>query len=86
MRIETEDGTLEVSPEHLIYLNDNYQFAKHTQVGDKLEKFSGTSVVVTSITSFKSKGVYAPITSSGEMQEFFEMKWLIFSGMWMDSV
>lgn len=66
LKIETDDGALEVSPEHLIYLNDRYQFAKNAQPGDKLHKKEST-VTVRAITTFHSRGVYAPLTASGEM-------------------
>jgi len=67
LRIKTDKGALELSPRHLLYLHGKFQFAKRVQPGDKLSYKDGTEATVLSIEKFKSVGVYAPSTPSGEL-------------------
>eukprot|EP01127_Copromyxa_protea_P007592 TRINITY_DN17494_c0_g1_i1.p1 TRINITY_DN17494_c0_g1~~TRINITY_DN17494_c0_g1_i1.p1 ORF type:complete len:218 (+),score=40.27 TRINITY_DN17494_c0_g1_i1:58-711(+) len=67
LRLETDDGVLQVSPEHLVYINGEYRFAKRAQVGDVLQKVGDETARITAITSFVDQGVYAPFTETGEM-------------------
>lgn len=71
LRLETESGILEVSPEHLVAVMEgqvsNFKLARNVGIGDILQHNTKGNSPVTKMTQFLSTGVYAPLTSSGEM-------------------
>jgi len=67
LTITTDNGILEVSPKHLIYLNGEYKFADRSKIGDFLTTSDNKPAKITDISTFYDVGVYAPITNSGEL-------------------
>ncbi|CAB9526116.1 Warthog protein [Seminavis robusta] len=59
-------GPLEVTGDHLVYVNEKFLPAKSVQVGDSLQVEDG-SAVVTKITRRWKTGLYAPLTPSGTL-------------------
>jgi len=72
LRLITEKGTLELSPNHLVFLkaadgSRKSVFAEAVSTGDMLFHRDGHAQVA-AIEPFKSRGVYAPLTRSGEVE------------------
>jgi hypothetical protein len=72
LRLETENGFLEVSQDHLVAIfaeeeAPNFKLAKNVGVGDLLHHNTEGKSHITKITPFISTGIYAPLTYSGEM-------------------
>lgn len=57
---------LELTADHLVYLNGYYQPAKSIKIGDRVQTAAG-SATVTKITTESKMGLYAPLTPSGTL-------------------
>ena len=56
---------LEISTEHMVYINKRYIPASAVKVGDQIETASGETLTIETINVVNRKGVYAPFTMSG---------------------
>ena len=61
------NNTITLSDKHYIYANNNYKFAENVQIGDTLQLYGHKNVKVIDITKNLYKGVYAPITKTGNI-------------------
>lgn len=72
LRLITQKGTLELSPNHLVFVKAadgtrTSQLAETVRTGDMLLHRDGLAEVA-AIEPFKSRGLYAPLTGSGELE------------------
>jgi len=72
LRLITEKGTLELSPNHLVFVkaadgSRSSVFANAVHTDDMLMHRDGHATVA-AIETFKSRGIYAPLTRSGEVE------------------
>ncbi|PIO77155.1 hint module [Teladorsagia circumcincta] len=78
IRLQTDDGELKLTPQHFIYkvncndidYNVDMIYAEDLKAGDCLYKtrFSALhKVVIRSVSTVRERGVYAPMTSSGDL-------------------
>jgi hypothetical protein len=65
LQIHTEqlDNPLEVSPDHIVYVSGKAVRASDVRVGDRMDDVH----VVSRITMARRRGVYAPVTYSGDI-------------------
>ena len=69
LEIQTEGkiwGPLEVTVDHLVYVNEKFLPAKSIRIGDMLQ-IEGASAVGIKITAGWKMGLYAPLTPSGTL-------------------
>jgi Hint module len=64
---DSPNAPLEVTAEHLLYVNGKYTAAKDVKVGDILMDGSHTEAKVQKITIKQKAGLYAPLTPSGTL-------------------
>jgi hypothetical protein len=69
LRITTESDAkpIEISPAHMINVDNHYVPASNVKLGDMLQLASGNHVEVKSIKTVTRKGAYAPFTNSGKI-------------------
>lgn len=60
-------GQLEISPDHLLVANGQYVGAGQLRVGDELIGAEGQTIVVEGISVIQRKGLFAPLTHSGDL-------------------
>lgn len=58
---------LEISPLHMMYINGVLEPAANVKVGDSLRSHNEKQIQVQSVRTVLSKGIYAPLTNSGEL-------------------
>jgi Hint module len=68
VRLVTSNRFLEVSMDHMVYLEDGRTLpASNVKVGDALKSATGNPEIVRSITFISKPGAYAPFTPSGSV-------------------
>jgi len=69
LQITTESNakSLEISPAHMILVDNHYVPASNVKQGDMLQLASGDLVAVKNIKTVTRKGAYAPFTNSGKI-------------------
>lgn len=66
LNIHTNDNTLEVTGDHLVYANNKFVPAKSIVIGDTLQMEDGAASV-TKISTVQKQGLYTPLTPSGTL-------------------
>lgn len=65
VRISAGDNQLELSPAHMVFLADGHPIpAREVKIGDELRR----GQFVTKLDSVTRRGIYAPVTFSGDIQ------------------
>jgi hypothetical protein len=68
LHLRFSDGTaLELSDDHMIYVNGAFVAAKTVRVGDEVDGAFGERKHVTDIVRTSSNGLYAPLTEAGHL-------------------